>query len=113
MGEMDNLKLLEKQTFERIFDFRLESTFWEEFSISESYGVEGIKEHYEVVFNQWKDNTKFLTELVLVLNWKISTWYGVDDNIGLTYDSLWKMTDDYAVDHLKGEDLHYYLSTLD
>jgi len=113
MENISNLKLLEKQTLEKVFDFKLESTFWEEFSISESYGPEGIKEHYQVVFDQWKDNLELLTELVLVLNWKISTWFGVDDNIGLTYNDLWAKTDAYALKNLKGDDLHYYLSTLD
>lgn len=102
-----------KQSFEKTFDFKLESTFWEEFSIAESYGSDGIREHYNLVFEQWKDNLEYLTELVLVLNWKISQWFGVDDTIGLTYDELWKMTDAYALETLKGDDLHYYLSTLD
>ena len=106
-------KLYEKQVLEETFDFKLESTFWEEFSIAEDYGSEGVREHYDLVFNQWKDNLKFLKVLVLVLNIKIFLWYGVDDTIGLTYDQLWKETDGYALETLKGEDLHNYLSTLD
>lgn len=106
-------KLLEKQSFEKIFDFKFESSFWEEFSIAENYGSDGIREHYKVVFDQWKGNLKYLTELVLVLNWKISTWFGVDDSIGKTYDELMRDADGYALNTLKGDDLHYYLSTLD
>ena len=105
--------LLEKLALEKMLDFKFESTFWEEFSIAENYGSEGVREHYKVVFDQWKDNLKYLTELVLVLNIKIFLWYGVDDTIGLTYDQLWKETDGYALETLKGNDLHYYLSTLD
>ena len=106
-------KLYEKQVLEETFDFKLESTFWEEFSIAEDYGSEGVREHYDLVFNQWKDNLKYLTELVLVLNIKIFIWYGVDDDLGQMYDQLWKETDGYALETLKGDDLHYYLSTLD
>lgn len=105
--------LQEKQVWERELDFKFETTFWEEFSIAEVYGPDGIREHYQVVFDQWKDNTRFLTELVLVLNLKIASWYGVDDNRGMTYDELWHKTDAYALATLKGDDLHYYLSTLD
>lgn len=106
--------LLEKMALEKMLDYKFESTFWEEFSVAEeNYGAEGVKEHYKVVFDQWKDNLKYLTELVLVLNIKIFLWYGVDDTIGLTYDQLWKETDGYALNTLKGNDLHYYLSTLD
>ena len=105
--------LLEKLSLEKMLDYKFESTFWEEFSIAEDYGAEGVKEHYDLVFEQWKDNLKFLTELVLVLNIKIFIWYGVDDTIGKMYDQLWKETDGYALNTLKSDDLHYYLSTLD
>ena len=105
--------LLEKLALEKMLDYKFESTFWEEFSIAEEYGADGIKEHYNIVFEQWKDNLKYLTELTLVLNIKIFLWYKVDDSIGQTYDQLWKETDFYALDTLKGDDLHYYLHTLD
>ena len=105
--------LLEKLSLEKMLDYKFESTFWEEFSIAEDYGSEVVRDHWNLVFEQWKDNLKFLTELDLVLNIKIFIWYGVDDSIGKMYDQLWKETDGYALDTLKGEDLHYYLSTLD
>ena len=112
MRDLDKIQL-QKLALERQFDYKFQTTFWEEFSIADQYGSEGIVEHYNQVFEQWKDNLKFLTELVLVLNWKIAQWYQVDDNLGLTYDELWKRTDGYAMHTLKGDDLHYYLSTLD
>ena len=104
---------VEKLALEKMLDYKFESTFYEEFSIAEEYGADGIKEHYDLVFNEWKDNLKFLTELVLVLNIKLFIWFKVDDTIGKTYDQLWKETDGYALDTLKGDDLHYYLHTLD
>jgi len=42
-----------------------------------------------------------------------SCWYKVDDDLGRTYDALCRETDAYAMETLKGDDLHYYLSTLD
>ena len=105
--------LLEKMALEKMLDFKFESSFWEEFSIAEEYGPEGIRRHYDTVFDQYKDNLKYLTELVLVLNIKIFIWYGVDDTIGKMYDKLWKETDSYALNTLKSDDLHYYLSILD
>ena len=66
-------KILEqKLALERQFDYQFETTFWEEFSIADNYGSEGVVEHYNLVFYQWKDNLKYLTELVMVLNWKIA-----------------------------------------
>ena len=104
---------LQKLALERQFNYKFETTFWEEFSISDQYGPDRVVEHYNLVFDQWKDNLKYLTELVLVLNWKIYQWYQVDDTLGMTYDDLWKRTDSFAMDTLRGEDLHYYLSVLD
>ena len=104
---------LQKLALEKEFNYKFETTFWEEFSVADQYGSEGIVEHYNLVFNQWKDNLKYLTELVLVLNIKIFIWYKEDDDLGLTYDQLWKKTDQYALETLKGDDLHYYLHTLD
>ena len=110
----DLSKIVEqKLALERQFNYKFETTFWEEFSISDQYGPDGVVEHYNLVFDQWKDNLKYLTELVLVLNWKIYQWYQVDDTLGMTYDDLWKRTDSFAMDTLRGEDLHYYLSVLD
>lgn len=105
--------LLEKLALEKMLDYKFESTFWEEFSIAENYGRDAVKKHYDLVFSQWKDNIKFLTELVLVLNLKLFIWFKVDDDLGKMYDQLWKETDGYAIDTLKGDDLHYYLHTLD
>ena len=106
--------LLQKQALEKQFNYNFQTSFWEEFCIAEQYyGSEGIVEHYNLVFEQWKDNLEYLTELVLVLNWKIYQWYQVNDSLGLTYDALWRRTDSYAMETLKGDDLHYYLSVLD
>ena len=106
-------KLYEKQVLEETFDFKLESTFWEEFSIAEDYGSEGVREHYDLVFSQWKDNVKYLTELVLVLNLKLFTWFRVDDELGKLYEDLYVDADSYALSTLDGDDLHYFLHTLD
>lgn len=106
--------LMMKQYLQDTLSYDFQTTFWEEFSISDRwYGPAGVIDHYNLVFDQWKDNVKFLTELVLVLNLKIASWFGVDDDLGRTYEYLWKITDSYALDTLKGDDLHYYLNTLD
>lgn len=112
MRELNGI-IAQKLALEKEFNYKFETTFWEEFSIADQYGPEGVLEHYNLVFDRWKDNLKYLTELVLVLNWKIYQWYQVDDTLGMTYDELWKRADGFAMDTLKEEDLHKYLSALD
>lgn len=105
--------LLERMSLEKMLDYKFESSFYEEFSVADEFGPEGVRRHYDTVFEQYKDNLKYLTELVLVLNIKLFLWFKVDDDLGLTYEELWKETDGYALETLKGDDLHYYLHTLD
>lgn len=51
--------------------YNLMTTFWEDFSIADKYGIAGVKDTYRRAFNEWKDDYKFFTELTLVLNHKI------------------------------------------
>ena len=103
----------EKKDLEKFLDFKFETPFWEIFSLAELIGTDYIRENYDFVFMMSKDNLMNLTELALVLNLKIYRWYQKNDAYGLTYDELWKKTDAYALGTLKGDHLHYYLSTLD
>jgi hypothetical protein len=38
--------------------YDLMTTFWEDFSIADKYGVPGIKDTYKRAFNEWKGNYK-------------------------------------------------------
>lgn len=89
------------------------TTFWTDFSIADVYGLDGIEDTYRRAFNEWKGNYKYLTELVMVLNHKIFEWYMHDDERAELYEKLWRETDNYAVEHLQGEELQYFLNTTD
>lgn len=54
------------------------TTFWDDFSIADKYGIAGVKDTYKRAFSEWKDDYKFFTELTLVLNHKI--WQHYDSN---------------------------------
>lgn len=94
-------------------DYEFKTTFWQDFTIAEAFGIDAIKDTYKRAFNEWKDNYVYLTELVLVLNWKIWDWYEIDRDIAILYNELWEKTQDYAYNHLKGDELTYYYRTLD
>lgn len=89
------------------------TTFYEDFSIADQYGFKAIEDTYRRAFRNWKDDYKYLTELVMVLNWKIWAWYEKDYDIAKLYDGLWRKTQDYALKHLDGEELSYFLRTTD
>ena len=49
----------------------------------------------------------------MVLNRKIWYWYKKDERIAKCYNDLWAECDEYAYDNLKGEELDYFIKTLD
>lgn len=89
------------------------TTFWQDFSIADAFGIEAIKDTYKRAFGEWKSNYKYLTELVIVLNHKIWQWYERDENIAKLYNDLWIEADNYALDNLKGDELNYFFRTTD
>ena len=99
---------------EKAFGYKQITTFWSDFSIADNFGLSAIKDTYKRAFNNWKSNYKYLTELVMVLNWKI--WqYHEEGNMKYAelYNELWGKADSYACGHLKGEELAYFYRTTD
>lgn len=89
------------------------TTFWTDFSIADVFGVVGIQDTYDRAFEEWKDDYKYLTELVMVLNHKIWEWYQYDEERAELYDKLWRQTVNYAQKNLKDEELRYYYEVTD
>lgn len=94
---------------------QLESTFRDDFTVAERmFGMDWIRKLYKSAFKHWKDDLKYITELVLVLNWK--WWYRADRNkmeVSRLYTDLWEETHDWCCSNLKWEDLKYYLRKVD
>lgn len=70
--------------------YDLMTTFWEDFSIADKYGIAGVKDTYKRAFSEWKDDYKFFTELTLVLNHKIWQHYKSNRELAALYDRLWR-----------------------
>lgn len=91
------------------------TTYYEMFSKAEKGGQEEIKKLFDDLFSLNKQASyQYLTEFSLVLNWKMWYFYEHDNQeTSHYYESLWRKVDKYALDHLKGEGLSYYLRTTD
>ena len=98
---------------ETAFGYTQMTTFYMDFSIAEKFGVSAIRDTYKRAFDEWKSNYMYLTELVMVLNWKIWEHYETNQEFAELYNTLWKKTDHYAMSHLKGKELRYFLDTTD
>ena len=94
-------------------DYEYKATFWMDFSIADHFGIKAVRDTYRRAFREWKDNTEYLTELVMVLNHKLWQWYERNEILARVYNELWEKTANYAETTLTGEDLEYYLNTTD
>ena len=93
---------------------KFQTTFWQDFTIADKFGETAVQDTFNRVFGEWKTNYIQLTELVIVLNWKI--WQHHDnhnDGLSKLYDKLWKQADQYACDNLKGKEAEYFYQTTD
>lgn len=52
--------------FMRENGYELQTTFWEDFSIADRFGLSAIQDTFKRAFEEWKNNYKYLTELILV-----------------------------------------------
>lgn len=98
---------------EEITGYKPITTFWSDFSMAEKFGTEAVKDTFKRAFDEWKDDYRFLTELVMVLNHKIWMWYERNENLGSVYNDLWEEADRYACENLQGKELDYFYQTLD
>lgn len=94
--------------------YKPQTTFWDDFSIADAFGENAIRDTYKRAMDGWKDNYIYLTELVMVLNWKIWQYYQ-EDNIHYQdlYHELWSDADIYACNNLTGDELDYFYKTTD
>ena len=93
--------------------YETKTTFWEDFSIADVFGVSAVRDTYNRAFKGWKDNHIYLTELVMVLNWKVWQHYENNEALARVYQELWEKADYYACNNLKGEEAEYFFRVTD
>ena len=92
------------------------STYYTDFGIAEWFGADSIRETYTNAIMNWGDNIEWLTEIVMVLNWKILEHYHRgNDEMARFYDSLWKEAQIEVQKMFAGneEAMSYYYRTVD
>ena len=102
------------QPFLDMSGYTPKTTFWQDFTIAEQFGLDAVRETFDKAFKEWKSNTEYITELTMMLNWKI--WHHHQNgnvDYAKLYDELWGIADIWCMDNLKGDDLSYFLKTTD
>lgn len=99
---------------EQVTGYKPCTTFYEDFSIADKFGLSAIKDTYRRGLKTAKACGKeYLTEFVMVLNWKIWEHHQNNEIYAKTYDDLWRKASEVAENTLKGDDLMYYYRTID
>lgn len=90
------------------------TTFWQDFSIADMFGMAAVKDTYKRAFREWRDNYLYLTDLVAVLNHKLWQHYQAgNEPFARLYNDLWQEAQSYGYEHLQGEELEYFWRVLD
>lgn len=98
---------------EEMTGYKPQTTFYEDFSIADRFGIRAVKDTFRRAKAAWQDNVVYFTELVMALNWKIWEHYGHNDTLAKVYNDLWGEADLFAQGHFKGDDLAYFYRTTD
>ena len=97
-----------------MFDGNFKTTFGQDFTIADHFGLSAIKDTFKRAFENWKDNYIYLTELVIILNWKIWEHYeNGNEKYAELYNDLWEKADAYACENLKGDEASYFFEMTD
>lgn len=89
------------------------TSFYLDFNVADRLGSAAIRDTFNHAFDKWKHDYKYLTELAMVLNWKMCEHYENNELFTEIYGNLWAIVDSYACENLKGAELKYYLRTTD
>ena len=101
---------------EEFCGYKPKTTFYTDFGIAEWFGEEAIRDTYERAVDGWKDNIEWLTEIVMVLNWKIwEHYHRGNEEMARLYDELWRDAQNEVHKRFAGneEAMSYYYTTTD
>ena len=90
------------------------TTFWDDFTIAERFGLHAIKDTYKNAFNSWRNDVVFIVELVLVLNWKML--YMDEKHMtekSVMYYKCWVELSNWCERHLEAGAYEYFLNVTD
>lgn len=89
------------------------TTFWDDFSIADIFGIEAIIDTFERAFTEWKEDVRYIAELSLVLNHKGIYYSESRPMLSNAYLTLWERLHRWAQSYYSGEDADYYFNVTD
>lgn len=105
--------MIKRWNIEAMTGYKPITTFYEDFYIADAFSTGAIKDTFQNCFRYWRSDYRYLTELVMVLDWKIWEHNETKPEYAELYNELWIEASEWAVNNLKGEKLKYYYRTTD
>ena len=93
----------------RITGYEPRTVWYEYFSIADHQGEPAVRNLYSDITSRWSDNVDLMTELAMILNWKVAEHDGKNARLVELYKELWRKTDRAIVKRFDDDDLTYYL----
>ena len=101
---------------EEFCGYKPKTTYYTDFGIAERFGKDAIVDTYKRAVKYWGDSIEWMTEIVMVLNWKIWEHYhrGNDEMVKF-YDELWRKAQDEVFKRYEDDEeaMDYYFRTTD
>lgn len=94
-------------------NYKPKTTFFNDLSVAECFGVNAVKDTYKRVIKSWGENIIYMTEFTMCLNHKIWQLYEIDRPMAEVYDELWRKSCEFVETHFSGKDLSYYYEVTD
>lgn len=99
-------------TIEEETGYRPQTTFYFDFSIADRFGANAVRDTFKRALG-WKKNVVYMTELVMVLNWKIWEHYKTNEPLARLYNDLYEKAYEIAEENFDEEGLEYFYRTTD
>ncbi len=107
-------KTIDRDDYYKRTGYKIFTTFYEDFSIADAFGMNGIMDTYLRAKREWKHDYKYITELSLILNMKLSEWYakGRLDYVSAYSEALADLSD-YRKSHFTEKQIRYFYKVFD
>lgn len=79
---------------------------------AEAAGTQAVEQAYKTLRAKYGGSYKQLTELVMVLNWKVWQTFSTNQSLSMLYHALYRSLDGWCCEHLQGEELDYFYRTV-
>ena len=94
--------------------YEFTTTLVQDFQIASVFGEEAVRTTYQEVFNAWKHDIVWMTEMYIALNWEIWRLYeSGNKELAFVYNELWDKLGAYVYENFEDDDLRFFFEVTD